>query len=142
MWFMDYNKEQGRLIELQTQLRLHNYRYYILNDPTISDYEWDQAYRELLELEEKYPDLKTPDSPTQRAGTQPSDAFGRIQHPAPILSLDNAFSREEIQAWYERVLKLDDRVVSTKFTLEPKLDGLTVVLHYENGILTPWCNQG
>ena len=142
MWFMEYNKEQERLIELQTQLRLHNYRYYILNDPIISDYEWDQAYRELLELEEKYPDLKTPDSPTQRAGTQPSDAFGRIQHPAPILSLDNAFSREEIQAWYERVLKLDNRVVSTKFTLEPKLDGLTVVLHYENGILTRGATRG
>jgi len=142
MWFMDYNKEQKRLIELQSQLRLHNYRYYILNDPIISDYEWDQSYRELLELEEKYPDLKTPDSPTQRAGTQPSDAFGRIQHPAPILSLDNAFTNEEIQAWYERVIKLDGRVNSTKFTLEPKLDGLTVVLHYENGIFARGATRG
>ena len=142
MWFMDYNKEQERLLELQTQLRFHNYRYYILNEPIISDYDWDQYYRELLELEEKYPDLKTPDSPTQRAGTQPSDAFARVQHPAPILSLDNAFSKEEIQAWFERVSKLDERVNSTKYTLEPKLDGLTVVLHYENGIFARGATRG
>ncbi len=139
---MEHNNEQKRLIKLQSQLRTHNYRYYILNDPIISDFEWDQSYRELLELEEKYPDLKTPDSPTQRAGTQPSDAFDRIQHPAPILSLDNAFSKEEIQAWYERVSKLDERVNNTKYTLEPKLDGLTVVLHYESGIFSRGATRG
>ena len=95
---MEYATEQQRVIELQQQLRLHNYRYYILNDPLISDLEFDKLYRELLELEEKHPDLKTDDSPTQRAGTQPSDAFARLEHPAPILSLDNAFSADELWA--------------------------------------------
>jgi DNA ligase (NAD+) len=139
---MTENKEQHRLQELQSQLRFHNYRYYILNEPLISDHEYDQMYRELQELEEKYPDLRTPDSPTQRAGTEPSDAFDRIQHPAPILSLDNAFSPEEITAWFERISKLDQRVSEADFTLEPKLDGLTVVLHYENGLFIRGATRG
>ena len=139
---MEYATEQQRVIELQQQLRLHNYRYYILNDPLISDLEFDKLYRELLELEEKHPDLKTDDSPTQRAGTQPSDAFARLEHPAPILSLDNAFSAEELRAWQERIGRLDERVVQADFTLEPKLDGLTVVLHYENGLFSRGATRG
>ena len=139
---MTVNKEQQRLLELQSKLRFHNYRYYILNEPLISDHEFDQLYRELQELEEKYPDLRTPDSPTQRAGTEPSDAFNRIQHPAPILSLDNAFSPQEISAWFERISKLDRRVSGSDFTLEPKLDGLTVVLHYENGLFIRGATRG
>ena len=139
---MTANEEQQRLIELQSTLRFHNYRYYILNDPLISDYEFDQLYRELQELEEKYPELRTPDSPSQRAGTKPSDAFDRIRHPSPILSLDNAFSPEEIKAWFERIAKLDQRVSKSDFTLEPKLDGLTVVLHYENGLFIRGATRG
>ena len=139
---MDYNKEQKRILELQSQLRHHNYRYYILNDPLISDYDYDMYFRELVELEERYPELKAPDSPTQRAGTEPSEAFERIEHPAPILSLDNAFSEQEIRAWQERISKLDGRVADSKYTLEPKLDGLTVVLHYENGIFARGATRG
>jgi DNA ligase (NAD+) len=139
---MEYNPDQQRLIELQQLLRSHNYRYYILNDPVISDHEYDRYYRELLELEEKYPALKTSDSPTQRAGTPPSDAFARLEHPAPILSLENAFSTDELRAWQQRISKLDERAVDAEFMMEPKLDGLTVVLHYENGLFTRGATRG
>jgi DNA ligase (NAD+) len=139
---MDKEQERKRLQELQSQLRSHNYRYYILNDPVISDLEFDRLYRELQELESKYPDLKTPDSPTQRAGTEPSESFERLEHPAPILSLDNAFSADELRAWQERISKLDPRVLDSAFTLEPKLDGLTVVLHYEDGLFVRGATRG
>ena len=142
MGFMEYNPDQQRLIELQQLLRSHNYRYYILNDPVISDHEYDRYYRELLELEEKYPALKSSDSPTQRAGTPPSDAFVRLEHPAPILSLENAFSTDELRAWQQRISKLDERAVDAEFMMEPKLDGLTVVLHYENGLFTRGATRG
>ncbi len=142
MGFMEYNPDQQRLLELQQLLRSHNYRYYILNDPVISDHEYDRYYRELLELEEKYPALKTSDSPTQRAGTPPSDAFARLEHPAPILSLENAFSTDELRAWQQRISKLDERAVDAEFMMEPKLDGLTVVLHYENGLFTRGATRG
>ncbi len=139
---MEFKQEQQRIRDLQERLRFHNYRYYILNDPVISDVEWDRFYHELLKLEEKHPDLKTHDSPTQRAGTQPSDAFERLEHPAPILSLDNAFSEEDLISWQERVSKLDARVAESAYSLEPKLDGLTVVLHYENGIFSRGATRG
>jgi len=139
---MDEQKEKERLRELQEDLRHHNYRYYILNDPLISDAEWDRMYRELTELEAKYPELKTSDSPTQRAGTEPSEAFDRVEHPAPILSLDNAFSAEELLAWQERISKLDPRVMDSGYSLEPKLDGLTVVLHYQNGLFVLGATRG
>ncbi len=142
MSFMEYNPEQQRLEELQQLLRSHNYRYYILNAPVISDHEYDRYYRELLELEEKYPALKTPDSPTQRAGTPPSEAFVRLEHPAPILSLDNAFSVDELRAWQQRISKLDERAAEAEFIMEPKLDGLTVVLHYENGLFARGATRG
>jgi len=139
---MESKLEGQRIRDLQEQLRFHNYRYYILNDPVISDGEWDLLYHELIDLEEKHPELKTQDSPTQRAGTQPSDAFDRLEHPAPILSLDNAFSAEELLAWQERVTKLDSRVAESAYSLEPKLDGLTVVLHYENGMFARGATRG
>jgi DNA ligase (NAD+) len=142
MDFMEYNPDQQRLIALQQLLRSHNYRYYILNDPVISDHEYDNYYRELLELEENYPALKTSDSPTQRAGTPPSDAFARLEHPAPILSLENAFSTDELRAWQQRISKLDERAAGAEFMMEPKLDGLTVVLHYENGLFTRGATRG
>ncbi len=132
----------ARIQELQEQLRYHNYRYYILNDPVISDGEYDLLLRELVALEEEYPDYKTPDSPTQRAGTEPSESFARLEHPAPILSLDNAFSVEELTAWRERIARLDARVMDSAFSVEPKLDGLTVVLHYDNGLFTRGATRG
>ena len=140
--FMVSKEEITRIQELQELLRYHNYRYYILNDPVISDGEFDQLYRELLDLENEFPDSKTPDSPTQRAGTEPSESFERIEHPSPILSLDNAFSAEELIAWKDRITRLDDRVRRSAFSLEPKLDGLSVVLHYEDGLFIRGATRG
>jgi len=106
----------------------------VLNDPTISDAEYDALMDELIALEAAYPDLVTPDSPTQRVGAQPAEGFVKVEHPAPILSLDKATNGEEIRAWWERVSKfLPPDAPQPAWVVEPKLDGLTVVLHYEDG---------
>jgi DNA ligase (NAD+) len=128
--------------ELRREINYHNYRYHVLDSPVVSDYEYDRLLRELQQLEAEHPDLITPDSPTQRVGGAPLEGFMRVPHPSPILSLSNAFNAEEVRAWFERILRLDARVASTDFTVEPKLDGLTVVLHYENGVFTLGATRG
>lgn len=134
--------ERRELKTLQREINYHNYRYHVLDDPIISDYEYDMMLKRLHELEERYPDLITPDSPTQRSGAQALEKFQKIVHPAPILSLANAFSKDDLIAWYERISKLDTRVKNSGFVLEPKIDGLTVVLHYENGIFVRGATRG
>ncbi len=131
-----------RAAELREALRYHSYRYYVLSSPVISDIEYDRLLRELQKIEQDHPELITPDSPTQRTGAEPSEKFERVHHPAPILSLANAFSLEEISAWRDRIARLDPQVHNTSFVVEPKLDGLTVVLHYENGIFTLGATRG
>jgi DNA ligase (NAD+) len=113
-----------------------------LDAPVISDYEYDQLIKELREIESAHPDWITPDSPSQRAGAAPLEKFIKIRHPAPILSLANAFNDEDVMAWFDRVSKLDSRVRSSGFTVEPKIDGLTVVLHYDNGIFIQGATRG
>jgi DNA ligase (NAD+) len=131
-----------RAEQLRSELNLHNYRYHVLDDPLIGDAEYDQLLKELRELEEQNPELATPDSPTQRVGGGISDRFVRVPHPAPILSLANAFSSDDLMAWYERIAKLDERVREAAFVVEPKLDGLTVVLQYEQGLFTLGATRG
>lgn len=127
-------KEQyQRLLDLRNQIRFHNYRYHVLDSPLISDYEYDNLMIELRKIESDHPEWISADSPSQRVGAIPSDKFIKVQHPAPILSLANAFDYEGVQAWYDRIRKVDNRVESTQFVVEPKIDGLTVVLHYKNG---------
>ncbi len=133
---------EGLLTELRQKIRHHNYRYYVLNDPVVSDHEYDQLYAELLEIEKQHPETITPDSPTQRAGAPPAEGFQKVEHPAPILSLSNAFDVDGLRAWLERIAKLDERVREADFTAEPKLDGLTVVLHYENGLFVRGATRG
>ena len=135
----DLKQEYQRLKE---EIRYHRYRYYVENDPVISDYEFDQKMDRLEEIEEKHPEWVTPDSPSQRAGAEPLDKFTKVEHPAPILSLDNAYDEGEIRDWFERISKLDDRVKNSDFTVEPKLDGLTVVLHYQDGLFTQGATRG
>ena len=127
---------------LKDEILYHNYRYHVLNDPVISDYEYDQKLQRLRDIEEAHPGWVTSDSPTQRAGAEPLDKFVKVEHPAPILSLGNAFSAEDIRDWFERIAKLDDRVRDASFTVEPKLDGLTVVLHYQDGLFTQGATRG
>ncbi len=122
-----------KLLNLRQEINLHNYRYHTLDDPLISDAEYDRLVLQLKQIENEHPDWITSDSPTQRAGGQILDKFSKIKHPVPILSLGNCFNSQEILDWYERLRKLDDRMEHTGFTLEPKIDGLTVVLHYHQG---------
>jgi DNA ligase (NAD+) len=137
------NKNQKkRLEELHRDIHFHNYRYHVLDDPVISDLEFDRFLAELRQIESDHPAWVSPDSPTQRIGGQPAERFTKVQHPAPILSLANAFGGEDVVAWYERLLRLDERVAEVNFVLEPKFDGLTVVLRYEDGRFVQGATRG
>jgi DNA ligase (NAD+) len=133
---------QSEYQALKEELHFHNYRYHVLNDPVISDYEFDQKLKRLKAIEEAHPDWVTPDSPSQRAGAEPLAQFVKVEHPAPILSLGNAFSETDLREWHARISRMDDRVENANFTVEPKLDGLTVVLHYHNGTFIQGATRG
>jgi DNA ligase (NAD+) len=139
---MSNSKPGEKIAELRAQLHEHNYRYYVLNDPIITDTEYDRLYRELVELEDAHPELITPDSPTQRVGEEPSGDLPKVQHIAPILSLGNAADIESVQAWRERIGRLLTPDTELDYVVEPKFDGLTVVLTYENGVLVQGATRG
>jgi len=132
---------RDRARELHAELHEHNYRYYVLNDPTISDAQYDALLRELQDLEQRYPELLTPDSPTQRVGAPPVKAFGEVRHEQRMLSLDNAFSDEELADFDRRVRKGLD-LEQVDYAAEPKLDGLAVSLLYEGGSLARAATRG
>lgn len=138
----DLDHLRRRLEELRRQIHFHNYRYHVLDAPLISDYEYDRLMAELRQIEADHPEWVTPDSPTQRTGAPPLDRFAKVRHPAPILSLANAFDAEGVRAWFERIRKLDGRVETADFVVEPKIDGLTVVLHYRQGVFTLGATRG
>ncbi|MGI6741583.1 MAG: NAD-dependent DNA ligase LigA [Brevefilum sp.] len=127
---------------LQEEIHYHNYRYHVLNDPVISDAEFDQKLLQLRQIETEHPEWVTPDSPTQRAGAEPLDSFEKVQHPAPILSLSNVFNEQDIRDWFSRNIRVNENIRGADFTVEPKLDGLTVVLRYQNGIFTQGATRG
>lgn len=138
---MDLNEASERIEQLKTEINQHNYRYYVLDSPEISDAEYDGLMRELKQLEEQYPQLLTSDSPTQRVGATPVEAFGVVEHPIPLLSLGNAFSKDELLTWYTRSSKLSDES-PFDFVGEHKIDGLAVALTYVNGQLTTGATRG
>ncbi len=129
---MDETEARKRIEILREELDHHNYRYYVLDDPVVSDSEYDRLLRELSLLEEKYPHLVTPLSPTQRVGAKPLEAFGTVSHKLPMLSLANAMSADEVRDFDRRVRKLLD-VESVEYVVEVKIDGLAVELTYEKG---------
>jgi DNA ligase (NAD+) len=131
-----------RIHDLSEQLHQHLHRYHVLGDPLITDAEYDRLYAELLALETAHPELITADSPTQRAGSDLSDNFPKVPHPAPILSLSNAFNPEGLLEWEERNKRLLARDTELTYMLEPKLDGLSVVITYENGRLIKAATRG
>ena len=139
---MDAENPKPVYEDLKNQIRYHNYRYYVLNDPVVSDFEYDQMLKQLEKIEAQHPDWVTPDSPSQRAGAEPQDKFEKVAHPAPILSLANAYDPQGLRDWFDRIGKLDERVSKADFTIEPKLDGLTVVLRYDNGVFTQGATRG
>jgi DNA ligase (NAD+) len=131
---------QTRIATLRDQIGTHNYRYYVLDDPTISDTEYDALMRDLRALEAAHPDMVTPDSPTQRPGAAPSDHFSKVRHARLMLSLDNAFEPHELRAWYTRT----SHQIGNEPTLvvEPKMDGLAVALTYQDGVLVRAATRG
>lgn len=132
---------QKRISKLRQLINHHNYRYYVLDSPEISDAEYDVHLRELQALEQAHPELITADSPTQRVGATPIEAFGVVQHRLPMLSLANAFSYEELMAWYKR-LRNQAPEATPDFVAEIKLDGLAVALTYADGMLATGATRG
>jgi DNA ligase (NAD+) len=139
---MTHSSPAERAAELRDLLHRYSYAYYVLNAPIVPDAEFDALYRELVALEADHPELITPDSPTQRAGSDLSDDFPKVRHAAPILSLSNAYNADDLRAWEERNLKLLPAGTTLDYTFEPKLDGLTIVIAYENGVLTQAATRG
>lgn len=133
---------EDRIQQLRRELNYHLYRYHVLDAPVISDADYDALYRELLDLETEHPELVTPDSPTQRAGATPSDMFAKVRHPAPILSLMNAFDADGLRAWRARIGRLLPPDTHLTYVVEPKLDGLTVVLTYRDGRFVQGATRG
>lgn len=132
-------EEAGRLRE---QLGHWNYRYYVLDDPTVPDSEYDRSLRRLQELEARYPTLVTSDSPTQRVGAQPLSHFSQVRHEVPMLSLENAFNSQEMAAFNRRVLDRLGELAVIEFACEPKLDGIAVSLLYRDGLLERGATRG
>jgi len=137
----ELSQVKQRIEQLRAEINHHNYRYYVLDSPEISDAEYDELMRELKQLEEQYPQFLTLDSPTQRVGAAPVEAFGVVEHPLPLLSLGNAFSKDELVAWYNRTSKL---VAGQQFDFacEHKIDGLAVALTYVDGRLATGATRG
>ena len=127
--------DSTRIDSLRSAVRYHQHRYYVLDDPEVSDAEFDALFRELQRLEAAHPELASPDSPTVRVGGLIAERFEKVRHPAPILSLANAFGAEDMHAWRERLRRLlpEEEQAKLAYVVEPKFDGLTVVLHYANG---------
>ena len=127
---------------LRQQINDHNYRYYVLDDPVISDGEYDQLFRTLEQCEQQHPELIVPESPTQRIGAEPLEAFGTVTHRIPMMSLSNAMSDDELNAFDERLKKALDIMIEIEYVSEPKLDGLAVELIYENGVFVNGSTRG
>jgi len=139
---MDRDQAEARLADLRTQLAYHAHRYYVLDDPVISDGEYDLIFRELLDLEEQFPELITADSPSLRVGGAPLDRFTEVKHASPMLSLDNVFNAEELEGFTEKIHRYLQSAEQLTYSAEPKLDGLAVELVYENGVLIQGSTRG
>jgi DNA ligase (NAD+) len=133
---------KARAEALRRSIVVHRKRYYVDQDPEISDGEYDALERELLAIEEKYPELVTDDSPSRRVGGEPAEGFASWRHRIPMLSLDNTYNEEELDRWYERLLKSLDEPQVVAFVVEPKIDGLSISLHYRDGLLIRAVTRG
>ncbi len=143
MFLPDVKKPFARVAELHTLLHDHSHRYHVLDNPSISDAGYDALFGELLTLEEQFPEFASLDSPTQRVGAPPLDGFQSVRHAVPMLSLGNAFSREELNEFDRRVRdRLERDELAVVYAAEPKLDGLAISLRYENGIFVQGATRG
>ena len=132
-------EDKQRIKELTDLLRQANYRYYVLDDPTMQDFEYDRLLRELEDLEKAHPELIQPDSPTQRVGGAALSQFEKVEHPVPLMSLQDVFSLEELNEFLDKIL---EQHPNTAFSVEPKIDGLSVALEYENGVFVRGATRG
>ncbi|HUV79293.1 MAG TPA: NAD-dependent DNA ligase LigA, partial [Candidatus Bathyarchaeia archaeon] len=132
---MEKEAVKNRLDDLRKKIHYHNYRYYVLDEPEISDAEYDRLFQELEVLERKHPELVTPDSPTQRIGAKPLEEFGTYEHSIPMLSLNSVTTEDEVRDFDERVRRMLGNE-EIEYVVEPKIDGLAMELRYENGIFT------
>ena len=132
---------EKKIEKLRDEIRHHEYRYYVLDDPEISDFEFDRLMHRLQELEREHPELTTPDSPTQRVGGQPAEEFPKVRHSTPMISLDNTYSVEELKDFDRRVRELSGRA-KVEYVGELKLDGLSMALTYEKGVLAHGVTRG
>lgn len=143
---IDRQKAKALAARLREVLNQHAYRYYVLDHPLIPDADYDLLMQALRKLEARFPELVTPDSPTQRVGGPPLERFEKVRHPEPLLSLNNAFGEEDVRAWYERCCRmLAEQLghpVQPAVTAELKIDGLAMALTYENGVLTVGATRG
>lgn len=137
----DLEEARLRVEELRSLVRYHDYRYHVLNQPEIGDSEYDRTFRELVDLEKRFPELVTPDSPTQRVSGEPSPAFGVVVHREPMLSLGNVFDGDELRSWHARVARLLERN-DFAMVCEPKIDGLAISLIYEHGRFAVGATRG
>lgn len=139
---MEMEEVKRKIEELRQKIRYHNHRYYVLDDPEISDAEYDRLFGRLVDLEQQYPELVTLDSPTQRVGARPQEAFSEVRHRLPMLSLGNCFNDQDIRDFDARTKRFlgDDSPV--EYTVEPKIDGLAIELVYEKGVLTAGSTRG
>ncbi|MCY3833567.1 MAG: NAD-dependent DNA ligase LigA [Chloroflexi bacterium] len=133
---------QERISELSAELHQHNYQYHVLNEPLITDSEYDRLFAELSELEAEYPAFALPGSPTQRVGSDLARDFAKVRHPASILSLANAFDETDLRNWEERNARILSADSELQYVLQPKLDGLAIVITYENGVLARAATRG
>ena len=138
---VDIDRVAARIAELRQKLEYHNYLYYVQDSPEITDAEYDRMFRELFELEKAHPELASPDSPTQRVGGEPLERFTKVQHHAPMLSLANAFSEDELRAFNRRVSGLLDRE-DIAYVTELKIDGVAMALTYKNGRFVRGATRG
>ena len=136
------HQAEDRIHALRAEINRHNYLYYALATPEIPDSEYDRMLRELQELERQFPQLITPDSPTQRVGAAPLQEFSEVRHAVPMLSLDNAFGESEVRAFDERVRERLETTAEVEYVAEPKLDGLAMSLTYERGVLIRGATRG
>ncbi len=133
MTLKSHDKIEKEILELRREIEKHNYQYHVIDDPLVSDADYDRLFRRLVELERQYPEFASPDSPTQKVGAPPLEKFGTVQHTLPMLSLNNASDREEMAEFEERIRRFLKSTGPIEYAAEPKIDGVAVELVYEEG---------
>ncbi|HEX9787552.1 MAG TPA: NAD-dependent DNA ligase LigA [Candidatus Binatia bacterium] len=137
-----HHSARQEILELRREIETHNHQYHVLDNPLISDADYDRLFRRLVELEREHPDLATPDSPTQKIGAPPLEKFSTVQHTLPMLSLNNAMDPEELQEFEERIQRFLKHGATIEYAVEPKIDGLAVELVYIDGRFTVGSTRG